>query len=205
MPEPRPDRRDYAVLVFTLAYIAAFAVWFFSRGNFEFIWYIATMLALIALVGLTLNRSHLPAPILFALSIWGLAHMAGGGVPVGEGVLYSAVLLPIAGSGEMAVLKYDQLVHAYGFGIAAWTLWSILAANFPEMRRSWSIYVFPALAAMGLGAINEIVEFIAVVSMPDTNVGGYLNTALDLVFNALGAIAAMFLVASGERRAAAAR
>ncbi len=204
MPGPRPDRRDLAILAFTLAYIAAFAVRFFGRGDFEFIWYIATMLALIALAGLTLNRSRLPAPILVALSVWGLAHMAGGGVPVGDGVLYSAVLLPIAGSGELTVLKYDQAVHAYGFGVAAWTLWAILDRAHPFLRGTWSILVYPALAAMGLGAVNEIIEFVAVLSVPDTNVGGYLNTALDLVFNAFGAIVAMLLVARSGRRAAAA-
>lgn len=57
-----------------------------------------------------------------------------------------------------------------------------------------SILVFPVLGAMGLGAVNEIIEFIAVVVFPNTNVGGYINTALDLVFNALGAIVAMVLV-----------
>ena len=198
--QTRPNRLDIATLIFTLAYITGFAIWFFGRGNYEFIWYIITMLALIALVGATLNRSRLPARILFALSLWGLAHMAGGGVPVGGGVLYSAVLVPITGAGEMTILKYDQVVHAYGFGVTAWTLWHILAVNFPSMRHSWSIYVFSALAAMGLGAVNEIIEFIAVVAMPDTNVGGYYNTALDLVFNAAGAVIAVILIATVERK-----
>ena len=42
---------------------------------------------------------------------------------------------------------------------------------------------------------DEIIEFIAVLSVPDTNVGGYYNTALDLCFNALGAVIAVALVA----------
>jgi hypothetical protein len=53
---------------------------------------------------------------------------------------------------------------------------------------------------MGLGAVNEIIEFAAVLGLPDTNVGGYLNTGLDLVFNAIGAIIAMALAALLERR-----
>jgi putative membrane protein len=44
---------------------------------------------------------------------------------------------------------------------------------------------------MGLGALNEIVEFAAVVASPSTGVGGYYNTALDLVFNGLGATLAV--------------
>jgi hypothetical protein len=53
---------------------------------------------------------------------------------------------------------------------------------------------------MGLGAVNEIIEFIAVLSVPDTNVGGYYNTALDLVFNGAGAVIAMVIVALAGRR-----
>jgi hypothetical protein len=48
---------------------------------------------------------------------------------------------------------------------------------------------------MGLGALNEMIEFAAVVMFPQTNVGGYVNTALDPVFNAAGAVVAMALIA----------
>ena len=42
---------------------------------------------------------------------------------------------------------------------------------------------------MGLGALNEVVEFVAVLTMPETNVGGYTNTGWDLVSNLAGATA----------------
>jgi hypothetical protein len=195
----RPDKGDWLVLAFTISYVAAFAIWFFSRQNYEFIWYIATMAVLIALVGLNLQKAQFPTAMLWALTLWGLAHMAGGGVPVGDSVLYSKVLVLLTGEGEMTILKYDQVVHSYGFGVTAWLLWHLLSLNFPQMRHTRSIYVFPALAAMGLGAVNEIIEFIAVLVFPDTNVGGYYNTALDLVFNAAGAVIAMMLVALASR------
>ena len=44
---------------------------------------------------------------------------------------------------------------------------------------------------MGVGALNEIIEFIAVLSVPDNNVGGYYNTVLDIVFNTIGALFAV--------------
>ena len=175
-----------AVLVFTLAYLGGFFLWFLVAGNAEFIWYVVTMAALIALVGATLRRAQYPPALLWALSLWGLAHMAGGGMPVGGSVLYAARLIPIAGTGELAVLKYDQLVHGYGFGVAAWLLWHLMDLHFPSLRGSWTILVYPALGAMGLGAVNEMIEFAAVLSLPETGVGGYYNTALDLVFNGLG-------------------
>lgn len=192
-------RAEWSVFWFTLAYAGGFGAWFLSIGNYEFIWYLVTMAALIALVAANLRRAEFPPALLFALSLWGLAHMAGGGVPVGGSVLYSAVILPVSGEGEMTILKYDQIVHAYGFGTTAWLLWHLMRQNYPDVDWGWTLYVYPALGAMGLGAVNEIVEFIAVMGIADTNVGGYYNTALDLVFNAAGAIGAMLILAVRRR------
>lgn len=189
-------RGEGAVALFTVLYVVAFTAWFLIRGNYEFVVYVLTMLILITLVGRSLRSAEYPLPMLWALSGWGLLHMAGGGVPVGESVLYSAQIIPITPvNGEMTLLKYDQIVHAYGFGVTAWVLWHLMRRHYPVLEGSATIYVYPALAAMGLGAVNEIIEFIAVLSVPETNVGGYLNTALDLVFNAGGAVIAMVIVA----------
>lgn len=201
----KPERRqiypaEWVVLIFTLVYVGGFTVWFLSRENYEFILYVVTMLGLIALVALSVRKAELPVPMLWALTFWGLAHMAGGGIPVGESVLYSLRLIDIVGDGEFRILKYDQVVHAYGFGVTAWLLYHLLARHFPVMRGTWSIYTYAALASIGLGAVNEMIEFSAVVMMPDTNVGGYYNTALDLVFNAAGAVVAMLLVARSQSR-----
>ena len=191
---------EWAVLGVTLGYTAVFGAIFMSAGNSEFLWYIVTLLILVALVALGQRKAEFPAAILWALSLWGFIHLAGGGVPVGDSVLYAHVVLPIYGSGEFVFLKYDQIVHFYGFGITAWVLWHLLHRHFPVMIGSASLIVFPVLGAMGLGAVNEIIEFIAVVVFPNTNVGGHVNTALDLVFNGAGAIFAMLLVCVFSKR-----
>lgn len=197
----RMRRGEVAVALFTGGYVLAFTVWFLVTGNHEFVVYVLTMLILIALVGGSLRSAEYPLPMLWALSAWGLLHMAGGGVPVGDSVLYSAQVIPVTPpNGEMTLLKYDQLVHAYGFGVTAWVLWHLMRRHYPVLEGSWTILVYPALAAMGLGALNEIIEFTAVLAVPETNVGGYLNTALDLVFNALGAVTAMVIIALATRR-----
>jgi hypothetical protein len=196
--ELKPGER--AVALFTFAYVIAFSAWFILGGNHEFVVYLVTMLLLILLVGRSLRSAEYPPAMLWALSLWGLMHMAGGGVPVGGSVLYNLQVIPLGPpDGEWTFLKYDQLVHAYGFGVTAWVLWHLMARHYPVLQGTWTIYVYPALAAMGLGAVNEIIEFIAVLSVPDTNVGGYLNTALDLVFNASGAVLAMVIVALTRR------
>lgn len=189
----RLRRSEWMVLAFNLLYIAGFFAYFTLIANREFIGYILTMLALMALVAVVHLKVQFPVGILWGLSGWGLAHMAGGGVPVNGSVLYNAMVLTLFGTGELRVLKYDQLVHFYGFAVTAWLLWCLLAKLFPAMRGSRSILVFAALASMGLGAMNEIVEFTAVMLIPNTNVGGYFNTALDLVFNGLGAATAMVI------------
>ena len=53
---------------------------------------------------------------------------------------------------------------------------------------------------MGFGALNEVIEFAATQLLPNTNVGGYVNTGWDLVFNLLGStIAACMIYGFGRR------
>lgn len=193
------NRHEIAVGFFTLAYVLGFSLWFLSIGNFEFIVYIATMLGLIALVGLTLRKAEYPPAMLWALTLWGLAHMAGGSVPVDGSVLYNLRLIPLVETDQVFILKYDQLVHAYGFGVTAWLLHHLILRHFPATHGTATALVYPALGAMGLGALNEMIEFSAVLMVPDTNVGGYYNTALDLCFNALGAVIAIGAIALFRR------
>ncbi|WP_424933318.1 DUF2238 domain-containing protein [Amaricoccus macauensis] len=187
-------RQILPVALFTAVYVCGFTLWFVASGNMEFMVYVATMLGLIALVGLTLRMAAYPVPMLWALSFWGLLHMAGGGVPAAGAVLYNLPLLTIVEVQGSVILKYDQVVHAFGFGVTAWLLHHVLTRHYPETRGSWTAFAFPLFGAMGLGALNEMIEFAAVLAVPDTNVGGYINTALDLCFNALGALVAVLLV-----------
>lgn len=57
-----------------------------------------------------------------------------------------------------------------------------------------------ALAGMGLGALNEVIEFIITLLVPENNVGGYVNTALDLVYNMVGAVIAALVIRFWPRR-----
>jgi glycopeptide antibiotics resistance protein len=45
---------------------------------------------------------------------------------------------------------------------------------------------------MGFGALNEVIEFIAFITLSKTGVGDVYNTGFDLVFNLLGALAGAF-------------
>ena len=56
------------------------------------------------------------------------------------------------------------------------------------------------LIGMGLGAMNEVIEFVGTLIFPNTNVGGYVNTGWDLVCNMTGCIAAVGVVHVWEAR-----
>ena len=101
---------------------------------------------------------------------------------MGDTVLYGYKIFPfIDKGGEFYILKFDQVVHAFGFAVATLVMYEIIR---PRWRGSRGLLSFVAfLGGMGLGALNEIVEFVAVLVFPATGVGGYFNTGLDLVFN----------------------
>ena len=182
------------LVIFNLAYALGFGFNYLLAGNYEFLWYVAVLVFFFILVLATWSRAKFDAIILWGLSIWGLLHMAGGGVKVGDGVLYSLHLIPIIGSGDAYILKFDQVVHMFGFAVATLVVYHLLKPYLTK-ETNWKV-VYPLIiaAGMGFGVLNEIVEFIAVVIFPNTGVGGYYNTAIDLIFNTFGAIAAAFFI-----------
>lgn len=199
------EPRLRAVAGFTAAYLAIALAVGLATGNSEFLFYIGVMIVLIGLVW-GVNRSvSLSTGALWALSIWGLAHMAGGLVVVPEGwpvisdsrVLYTLWLVPER-------LKYDHIVHTYGFGVTTWVCWQGLRSAI--RRRSgrspaptFGLLVLAIAAGLGFGALNEVVEFIATLTLPETNVGGYVNTGWDLVANTVGATVAGLLIRRFDR------
>ena len=199
--EPRLRR----VAAFTLGYLAIALAAGLMRGNDEFLFYIGVMLVLMGFVW-TVNRSvGLSTGALWALSVWGLIHMAGGLVVVPEGwpvnaesrVLYSLWLIPPR-------LKYDHIVHAYGFGVTTWVCWQGLRSAIQKRSGhapapAFGLLVLAAAAGLGFGALNEVIEFVATLTMPETNVGGYINTGWDLVANTVGAVTAVMLIRLFER------
>jgi len=116
--------------------------------------------------------------------------MMGGGVHVGENVLYRLIVLPLYDShdvsGEFVLLKFDQVLHFYIYFVMSFILAHLLRGKIKTRPLYTGIII--ALASIGLSVGNELIEFAAVVFLKNTGVGGYYNTLLDLLFNSLGAI-----------------
>ncbi|MFN0133663.1 MAG: DUF2238 domain-containing protein, partial [Phycisphaerales bacterium] len=179
------------------AFVALYMVGFTARavlvGNYEFLFYAAVMVVLAGGVMAMNARVRFSTLVLWLLAAWGFLHMAGGNVPI------PASLAPDwtpPSPGARTVLynmrpaawmpKYDQIVHAFGFFSATLACAEALAAAVPGLRLSLGVRIAIFCMGMGLGAANEVVEFVATRFM-ETNVGDFVNTGWDLVSNMTGA------------------
>lgn len=195
-----PTPVNKVVVWFTFAYLAVAGGFALVYQNWEFAFYISVVIVLAVLIMQVHKRVGLPLAALWALSIWGLLHMIGGLMPTPASwpiqgtkhVFYSLWIIPER-------LKYDQIVHAYGFAVSTWICWLTLRSNLGPGRSSLGVLLISAFAGMGLGALNEIVEFAATLMIKDTNVGDATNTGWDLVSNAIGSFGAAIAIAMWER------
>ncbi len=187
------------LVIFTLSYFTAGLILILHRQDYEFLIYVGFMAAVMALVLHVHRRVTLALASLWGMSVWGLLHLAGGLVAVPAGwpisglpVLYSWWLIP-------DVLKFDNVVHTYGFGMTTWVCWQGLAASLSSPGQPVRITVgrltLAAAAGQGFGALNEVLEFAVTLIVPNTNVGGYVNTGWDLVCNLLGSVVAVVVIA----------
>jgi hypothetical protein len=193
--EGRLDRFQLgAVIAFTLLYLIIGLKASFAGMNWEFVFYIGVVLVLGLVILSIRRRAGFTLSLLWALSFWGLLHVVGGLLPVPydwpiagtKRVFYSWWIIP-------GLLKYDNPVHAYGMGVATWACWQALRTAAGVRMPTAGLLVIAALAGIGLGALNEVVEFTATLFL-DTNVGGYRNTGFDLIYNTIGAVIAAYLI-----------
>ena len=187
-------RGHWFVVLFTFLYVLIYAIYYLSIKNFEFLWYIFVLVFFFVLIFFTINKTKFDYLIFWGLSIWGLLHMSGGGLVINGDVLYNLQIIHFFNIGDTYILKFDQFVHVFGFFITSLVAFHLLKGQI-KVKPNWTlIYIASALISMGLGVVNEVVEFIATVSIKQVNVGGYYNTALDLISNAVGAFLAIFLM-----------
>jgi len=188
------------ILIFNLAYILPASAYFAVTQNYEFLWYLAVLVAIFVLILWTLPKSRFDGFILGGLSVWGLLHLAGGGVRIHGEALYDLILWPLINRGEIQIFKYDQALHFYGFALTTYIGYTLLRSQLLPLA-SWKTVGFILFGfGMGMGALNEVVEFMAVLTASETGVGGYVNTALDLSFNMLGVLFSLFLISITRQR-----
>jgi len=191
------EKNQRPVLIVNLIALAVFAAVYATMANYEFLIYIGVIVFFLVVLILTNRRVRYPVDLLWGLTLWSLMHMLGGCVPVKGGRLYELILIPI--SEEYGVFRYDQFVHIIGFGVATLVMYHLLRPLLrPGVRKWWSLSIFIVMAGLGVGALNEVIEFLITVVCPETGVGGYLNTSLDLVSDLIGALLALGFIRARE-------
>lgn len=173
--------RDHPRLAVTFAayYVGLLALGF-ATGQDQAIFYLLFIAAGAIVVAVLYGRSPLSALVLWGLAAWGCAHMAGGLVEIGGRVVYEHSL----GAGE---LRFDKLVHFVGFGFATLAAFEVLRARVAPDAPARSVAIVAWFVGVGLGGLNETVEFLITRLPAESHVGGFSNTGWDLVANALGA------------------
>jgi len=175
------------IFIVNLIYLAIALYAFLGRKNYEFVMYIGVIVFFLIIILFTNKKVNYPNFLLWGLTLWGLMHMAGGGWFITEDmILYKLILIPI--SAEYGIFRYDQLVHIVGFFVSTLLMYILINPHLKSKVGWWSLGIVLAMAGLGVGALNEIVEFTATVLVPETGVGGYINTSLDLVADLIGAI-----------------
>ena len=181
----RLTKHHLIILAANALMVVIFAFVFLADKNSEFIYYLILILAMISLVFYSMKKIKYTYGLLWWLSLWGSMHFAGGGISLKGQRLYDLILIPITND----VFRYDQLVHIIGFGACTLLMYQIIRASLNYPIKDWfGVGVVVVMAGLGIGAVNEIIEFIAAASLPNTNNGGYLNTSLDLVADLIGGL-----------------
>jgi uncharacterized membrane protein YjdF len=149
------------------------------------------MIILIGIFSFLHKKYNFSKWTLIGLSIWGLGHMFGGSTLLGEPRIYQRILVNLFTTGDTTLFRYDHLLHFYFYIVMTSVIYQI-SKNYFKPNANWKVVgAIIVFASMGVGAFNEIIEFLPVLFLSETGVGGYYNVAWDIVFNALGAIIAI--------------
>ncbi len=189
------------IILTNIIILALYSVYFVISKNYEFLMYVGVIILLLFAVLYSNKKVDYPAGILWGLTLWNILHMSGGGLYLGGEKLYELMIIQLVGE-PYHILKFDQVVHFIGFWIATLVMYHILKPSIKPGKKRWvSLSIVIVMAGLGLGALNEIIEFSTTIFLADTGVGGYENTGLDLVSNLLGAIGALIYIRHSEKKA----
>ena len=186
------------IIIVHSAALVIYTIIFLSRKNYEFLWYVFVIVFFMLLILFTNHKIDYPNGLLWGLAIWSILHMSGGGIIINGARLYELMLIPIIGA-PYHILKFDQFVHIVGFYVATLAMYAIIKHRLNRENKWVAVSIVIVMAGLGAGALNEIIEFFASIIIPNTGVGGYENTVLDLVSNLIGALGAMAYIVIKEK------
>ena len=176
-----------------ISIIGFYTVYFLIKGNYEFLFYAFTLGIAVFIIEKTDRKFTYSNLAKIGFNIWLFLHFSGGAFKIAGTKLYATMLIPIIGE-PYNILKYDQVIHGYCYFVVTLFVYSIVFYISDKSANKFLIGMITVLAGASIGAINEIIEFLTVVFLnAGEDVGGYYNNAIDLIFNFIGAIIAVFV------------
>ena len=184
-------KRDWSVYLNVLI-LLFFTLFFIFKKNYEFISYTIVLGILIFVLAKSDKIFNYSKIAKFRFTIWMLLHLSGGSFYINGTKLYDLILIQIIGE-PLNIFRYDQFVHFFCYVVLTIFIYTIIKKMSGKETSNKLICFISVLSGVGLGAFNEIIEFSTVVFFQATGVGNYYNNALDLVFNFLGSLLAVFI------------
>ena len=180
-------KRGKLFLLISVLIILFFSVLAISQKNYEFLAYSVIGALVVWLIYSTdkIYRYSNFAKISFL--IWIFLHFAGGLFRYNGKNWYSIILVNLVGE-PYNILRYDQVLHFFFYFITAIFIYSVIISFAEKNTSKFKLWLIIVLSAAGVGALNEIMEFGVYIYYENSGVGTYINNALDLVFNTLGAM-----------------
>ena len=185
--------RRWPLILVNVAGMVLFTALFMQKNNFEFLYYnaaiVLSIVPVIVLVWSTESTGNYPSWLLWALTGWGVLHMAGGLVYVGGTRLYDIDIIPLLTG--VGVFRFDRLVHAVGLFLLTICLHSM---KLPWRR--WAIEKNTGVAGTMLifAVLQEGLEQVGSAILPQTGVGDYIDTTGDIIADVIGIAFALLCI-----------
>jgi putative membrane protein len=180
-----------------LVALVGFGAYGVASGSPSTFGYLFTVLAIGAAIA-WLRRDALPDLLAIGLAIAAIVHLAGGFIKVEHNVLYNGYLGPYNKALGTHLLQYDHFAHAFASFVIVFAAWFLLAAPNRATKRRRDPVILAVGTALGMGGLNEMIEFLATIAHHGAHVGGYSNTGWDLICNFIGAGFAGLILARSQ-------
>lgn len=169
-----------AFVIYTLIALI-FLIISIKNKNYEYVYYNLIMIVSFPIILILNKKLHLKFHIFLGLLALSVSHLAGGNILINQIPLYQNYFLSI---------HYDKIVHFLGSTIIALLVYNFLnpLLKKKEEKKPILILFLVFIITVGIGAMNEIIEFMAQILFDKTIVGDYKNNAMDLVINGAGAL-----------------
>jgi uncharacterized membrane protein YjdF len=177
---------DKSILCIGLILLSVYIYICFNTKNYEFLYYGFLTFILIYLMWNIILGHGLSSFILLGYLILLNLNMLGGLYRIDGKRLYEYYLF-------LDYIRYDRLVHAFGIYLATLTFYYILR-NYLYINKNLLILFGIICIGIGIGALWEIIEYIAVINFKHTGVGRYFDTMGDMIANVIGATLAMLYI-----------